>query len=268
MNTFRPMAGLGKSNAASARRPCVGPGRAKDSEPSCGARCRGDLGYAKYANGLPMIAAGARYLLTRTGPAATNGIESVSFFNPDDAGAEPSVQTMHLAVLGRPGPNGLELESGLTLENIVIQPRSRGYVALKDADPRSAPVFDPNYLGDTEDMRVMVAALRYCREVMRAPALRAVVEAELVPGLDVDTDEALVEHCKRTMTVNWHAVGTCRMGADDAAVVDASLRLRGARNLRVIDASIMPNITSGNTNAPTMAIASKGLELLKAALHA
>ncbi|WP_254602552.1 GMC family oxidoreductase [Sphingomonas bacterium] len=229
------------------------------------ARSRHEMGYAKYATGLPMLGAGARYLLTGEGPAATNGIETVSFFNPHEPEGEPTVQCMHLAVAGNP-TDGIELSSGLTLENVVIQPRSRGHVVLRDADPNSAPVFDCNYLGDAEDMRMMVASLRYCREVLQTPAMREIMEAEMSPGLDVDTDEGLVEHCKRTLTVNWHPVGTCRMGADEDAVVDASLRVRGARNLRVIDASIMPNITSGNTNAPTMAIASKGLEMLKADL--
>ncbi|WP_217431013.1 GMC family oxidoreductase [Sphingomonas bacterium] len=231
------------------------------------ARSRHEMGYARYATGLPMLGAGALYLLTGHGPAATNGIESVAFFNPDDPAGEPTVQCMHLAVAGNPTDQA-GLTSGLTLENVVIQPRSRGFVGLRDADPTSAPVFDPNYLGDPEDMRVMVASLRYCREVLQTPALRDIMEFELSPGPDVNTDEGLIEHCKRTLTVNWHPVGTCRMGADDEAVVDASLRVRGARNLWVMDASIMPNITSGNTNAPTMAIASKGVDLLKVALRA
>ena len=137
-------------------------------------------------------------------------------------------------------------------------------MTIKDADPRSAPVFDPNYLSDPEDMRLMVAGVRYCREVLKAPALRDIMEPEMLPGPDVHTDEDLVAYAKRNLTSMWHPVGTCRMGADDAAVVDAALRVRGTRNLRVIDASIMPNLTSGNTNAPTMALASKGLDLIKA----
>ena len=207
--------------------------------------------------------AGVRYYLTRQGPAATNGIESVSYYNPDDPDGEPTIQSFHSAVIADAERGNPQSYPGLTINSVVLQPRSRGQVTLKDADPRSAPVFDPNYLSDPKDMRLMVAGVKYCREVLKAPALRDIMEPEMLPGLDVHTDEGLVAYAKRNLTSMWHPVGTCRMGADDAAVVDAALRVRGTRNLRVIDASIMPNLTSGNTNAPTMALASKGLDLIK-----
>ena len=230
------------------------------------ARCRYNMGYAKDARGVRMLAAGVRYLLTRQGPAATNGIESVSYFNPDDPNGDPTIQSFHSAVIADEERGSPEPYAGFTLNSVVLQPRSRGQVTLKDADPRSAPLFDPNYLGDPEDMRLMLSGMRYCRRVLKSPALREVLEPEMLPGLKVETDEALMEYAKRNLTSMWHPVGTCRMGADEDAVVDASLRVRGTRNLRIIDASIMPNLTSGNTNAPTMALASKGLELLKAVL--
>ena len=231
-----------------------------------GARCRTNMGYAKNAKGLGMIAAGVRYYLTRQGPAATNGIESVSYYNPDDPNGEPTVQSFHSAVIADEERGSPKSYAGLTINSVVLQPRSRGQVTLKDADARSAPVFDPNYLGDPEDMRVMVAGVRYCREVLKAPALRDIMEPEMLPGLDIQSDEDLAAYARRNLTSMWHPVGTCRMGADEAAVVDAALRVRGTRNLRVIDASIMPNLTSGNTNAPTMALASKGLDLIKAGI--
>ena len=231
-----------------------------------GARCRTNMGYAKDAKGLGMIAAGVRYYLTRQGPAATNGIESVSYYNPDDPNGEPTVQSFHSAVIADEERGSPKSYAGLTINSVVLQPRSRGQVTLKDADARSAPVFDPNYLGDPEDMRVMVAGVRYCREVLKAPALRDIMEPEMLPGLDIQSDEDLAAYARRNLTSMWHPVGTCRMGADEAAVVDAALRVRGTRNLRVIDASIMPNLTSGNTNAPTMALASKGLDLIKAGI--
>ena len=231
-----------------------------------GARCRTNMGYAKDAKGLGMIAAGVRYYLTRQGPGATNGIESVSYYNPDNPNGEPTVQSFHSAVIADEERGSPKSYAGLTINSVVLQPRSRGQVTLKDADARSAPVFDPNYLGDPEDMRVMVAGVRYCREVLKAPALRDIMEPEMLPGLDIQSDEDLAAYARRNLTSMWHPVGTCRMGADEAAVVDAALRVRGTRNLRVIDASIMPNLTSGNTNAPTMALASKGLDLIKAGI--
>ena len=231
-----------------------------------GARCRTNMGYAKDAKGLGMIAAGVRYYLTRQGPAATNGIESVAYYNPDDPNGEPTVQSFQSAVIADEERGSPKSYAGLTINSVVLQPRSRGQVTLKDADPRSAPAFDPNYLSDPEDMRVMVAGVRYCREVLKAPALRDIMEPEMLPGLDIQSDEDLAAYARRNLTSMWHPVGTCRMGADEAAVVDAALRVRGTRNLRVIDASIMPNLTSGNTNAPTMALASKGLDLIKAGI--
>jgi choline dehydrogenase-like flavoprotein len=111
-------------------------------------------------------------------------------------------------------------------------------------------------------MRLTVAALRYARKVFQAPALRDLLEPELQPGLGITSDADLANYAGRVVTTMWHPVGTCRMGKDDDAVVDAELRVKGIRSLRVIDASIMPNIVSGNTNAPTMALAGKGVEMV------
>jgi choline dehydrogenase len=232
------------------------------------ARSHAELGYARNAYGLGMIEAGLRYITTRSGPAASNGVESVSYFNPDDPEDEPTIQCFHAPVIANAALGAPDRKPGLTLENVVLQPRSRGQVTLANDDPRSDPLIDPNYFGDPEDMRRMIGGLRFAREVLKAPALRNLLEPEMLPGLDVQSDEALAEHARKTLTCMWHPVGTCRMGADDDAVVDAALRVRGVRGLRVIDASIMPNIVSGNTNATTLALASKGLELLRADLRA
>ena len=232
------------------------------------ARCKDGYGYARYAYGAGMMRAGLQYLLTDTGPAAANGLESVAYFNPDEPGGEPTIQCIHAAAimntaLGRP-----DRHPGLTLETVVLQPRSRGYVKLRDADPRSTPVFDPRYLTDPEDVRLMIAGLRYARDVLKTPALRAILADDPVvrPDWPVQSDADFMTHIRHSLTCMWHPVGSCRMGADEGSVVDPSLRVRGVRGLRVIDASIMPVIMSGNTNAPTMAIASKGLEMVKADL--
>lgn len=232
------------------------------------ARSHSELGYAKSAYGFGMLEAGMRYVTTRSGPAASNGVESVSYFNPDDPEGEPTIQSFHAPVIANAALGAPDRHPGLTLENVVLQPKSRGQVTLADADPRSDPLIDPNYLSDPEDMRRMIGGLRFAREVLKAPALRDVLEPEMLPGPGVQSDEALAEHARNTLTCMWHPVGTCRMGAGDNAVVDASLRVRGVRGLRVIDASIMPNIVSGNTNATTLALASKGLELLRADMAA
>lgn len=227
------------------------------------ARTKGDYGYARYAYGLGMIAAGVQYLATRTGPAASNGIESVAYFNPDDPQGEPTIQSFHSAAIANEALGAPDRPPGVTLENVVLQPKSRGSVTLRDADPRSDPLIDPNWLADPEDMRLMVAGLRRVRELLDAPALRNLVEMEVQPGAEARSDDDLVEHARRRLTCMWHPIGTCRMGKDGGSVVDPHLRVRAVRNLRVIDASIMPNIVSGNTNAPTLALASRGLALFR-----
>lgn len=228
------------------------------------ARSHTELGYLKDSSGLGALMAGIRYVGTKSGPAASNGIETVAHFNPEFPDDEPTVQCFHAPVIARRALGELDPTPGLTLENVVLQPKSRGQVTLKDADPRSTALIDPNYLADPEDMRTMLLGLRYARTVLNAPALRAVLEPELLPGVEVRSDADLAEYARGNMSCMLHPVGTCRMGSDDGAVVDASLRVRGMRGLRVIDASIMPNIVSANTNAAVMGIAHKGVEMMRA----
>jgi choline dehydrogenase-like flavoprotein len=117
------------------------------------------------------------------------------------------------------------------------------------------PLINPNFVGDKEDLKAAVEAVRAIRKVMGQASLASVIEEELEPGPRIQTDEEIGEYVKRAVATMWHPVGTCRMGQDSRAVVDSRLRVRGVEGLRVIDASIMPNITSGNTNAPTQALA-------------
>ncbi len=226
-----------------------------------------DLGYTKAGSTLGMIEAGLRYMLTRTGPAASNGIESVAHFNPEALDDLPTVQCFHAPVVVKKALAAPDPAPGITLENVVLQPKSRGSVTLKDADPRSTALIDPNYLADPDDMRTMVLALRFAREVLTAPSLWKVLKPELMPGPDVRSDEDFAAYARQNMSCMLHPVGSCRMGSDDDAVVDADLRVRGVRGLRVVDASIMPNIVSANTMAATMVIASKGADLVKDALR-
>lgn len=232
---------------------------------SISAHSRGDLGYARHTRGMTMVGDGLLYLLARDGTATTNGIESVAYYDPLDPDGAPTVGTYHVPVSMEMGAKQIDVLPGLTMESIVLQPRSRGRVSLRDADPRSAPLIDPNWLSEPEDVRVMVAGLRYARRALKMPALVDLLQPEFSPGPDVDDDD-LAEFSRRVASGMAHPVGTCRMGGDDEAVVDPSLRVRGIDGLRVIDASIMPNITSGNTNAPVMALASRGVDRFKADL--
>ncbi|WP_449470167.1 GMC family oxidoreductase [Sphingobium chungangianum] len=216
---------------------------------------KGDLGYQMAATGLGTVKAGLRYLITKDGPAAGSGIESVTHWNPSDFTADPTIQCYHVPIIANEGLAPTGHRSGITLETVVLQPKSRGWVRLADSDPTSMPLINPNFLGDEDDLKAAVDSVRAVRKVMAQPSLASVIEEEMEPGPHIQSDTEIGEWVKRVVTTMWHPVGTCRMGQDERAVVDARLRVRGIDGLRVIDASIMPNITSGNTNAPTQALA-------------
>jgi len=216
---------------------------------------KGDLGYQAAAHGLGTVKAGLRYLVTKDGPAAGSGIETVTHWNPSDFSADPTIQCYHVPLIATDGLAPSGDRSGITFELTVLQPKSRGWVRLSDDDPTSMPLINPNFVGDERDLKASVEAVRAIRTVMAQPSLAPVIEEEMEPGPQSQTDAEIGEWVKSAVTTMWHPVGTCRMGQDARAVVDSRLRVRGVGGLRVIDASIMPNITSGNTNAPTQALA-------------
>ncbi len=137
-------------------------------------------------------------------------------------------------------------------------------MAIRSPDPRAYPAIAPRYLSTEEDREVAVAGLRFTRRIMARPALAPFAPNELRPGPDVASDAELARAAGDLGTTIFHPVGTCKMGHDAAAVVDDRLAVHGIGGLRVVDASIMPRITSGNTNAPTVMIAEKGAELILA----
>ncbi|HVU28796.1 MAG TPA: GMC oxidoreductase [Sphingomicrobium sp.] len=216
---------------------------------------KGDLGYQAAAQGLGTVKAGLRYFVTKDGPASGNGIETVSHWNPADFSAAPTIQCYHVPIIAVDGISPSGDRAGVTFELVVLQPKSRGWVRLADGDPTSMPLINPNFLGHEDDLKAAVASVHAIREVMAQPSLAGVVEEEIDPGPQFRSDGAIAEWVKSAVTTMFHPVGTCRMGKDERAVVDARLKVRGVDGLRVIDASIMPNITSGNTNGPTQALA-------------
>jgi choline dehydrogenase-like flavoprotein len=223
---------------------------------------KGDLGYQAAAHGLGTVKAGLRYLVTKDGPAAGTGIETVSHWNPSDFAADPTIQCYHAPIIANQDLKATGDRSGITFELVVLQPKSRGWVRLADSNPTSMPLINPNFIGDEEDLKALVQAVHAIREVMAQESLAPAIEEEMEPGPSVRSDAEIAEWAKRAVTTMWHPVGTCRMGQDERAVVDARLRVRGVDGLRVIDASIMPNITSGNTNAPTQALARHATAML------
>jgi choline dehydrogenase len=224
---------------------------------------KGKLGYQSAAHGLGKMVAGLRYLTTRDGPASGNGIETVSYWDPLDLGSiEPTVQCYHEPIIATDGLNATGSRSGVTFATVVLQPRSRGWVRLADADPLSMPLINPNFIGHEYDLKVGIEAVKSVRAVMAERSLAEVIDEEVLPGPTVQSDEQIGAFVKQVATTMWHPVGTCRMGTDDGAVVDSALRVHGIENLHVIDASIMPQITSGNTNAPTQALARHASKML------
>jgi choline dehydrogenase len=178
------------------------------------------------------------------------------------ASGRPDIQfnVMPLSV-DKPG-DPLHSYSGFTAAMWQCHPASRGRLSLRSADPFAPPLIEPRYLSTEIDRKVAVAGVRMLREIYNQPAFRPLWEEELLPGAGVQRDDGILDFVRRHGGTVFHPVGTCRMGVDAAAVADPSLRVRGVERLRVIDASVMPSITSANTNAASLMIGEKGAQLV------
>jgi choline dehydrogenase len=154
---------------------------------------------------------------------------------------------------------------GITAGAWQMRPLSRGYVAAKSPNPAEAPAINPRYLSEDTDRRAIVGGLRFVRRLFAAPALAKYCGAEILPGAAVETDDELLDYARQKGSTVYHATCTCKMGSDQMAVVDDQLRVHGLEGLRVIDASVMPTVTSTNTNAPTIMIAERGADLIRRA---
>ncbi len=196
-------------------------------------------------------------------PAPTSNIgEAGGYLYVDDDEPAPDVQfhfcPTYYMTHGFDNPEGLGFSIGVTQ----VRPESVGRVELASADPTDDPVIDPQYLTADPDLEVLREGIKRAREIARADALSEFRGEEIWPGEDVETDEAIEAHVRETAHTVYHPVGTCKMGADDRAVVDDRLRVHGVEGLRVADASVMPEITSGNTNAPSIAIGERAAAMI------
>jgi choline dehydrogenase len=208
---------------------------------------------------------GLEYAWRRSGPLSMAPSQLGVFTQSDDSRVTPNleyhVQPLSLDKFGDP----LHRFPAFTASVCNLRPTSRGYVEIASPDPSDAPLISPCYLSTEEDRGVAARALQLTRRIVSMPALAPYNPTEYLPGLRYQTDEELSVAAGMVGTTIFHPVGTCKMGAEDDpdAVVDRRLRLRGMSGVRVVDASIMPTITSGNTNAPTMMIAEKGAEMIR-----
>lgn len=224
----------------------------------------GHFGYYGEDRGLRALKNGMQYKVFGTGPVASNGVEACAYIDPN-GGERPTIKMYCVpAIYLDADVKNIKPQDGVTLNACLLRPKSRGTVRLRSSNPLDKPIIDNNYLAEPEDIAMEIAGLRYAREILKQKPLSNRISHELLPGPAATDDASLAEHCRRTVKTNWHPVGTCRMGADgdDMAVLDSKLRVRGLEGLRVIDASAMPFIPSGNTNAPTMALASRAVDLL------
>jgi choline dehydrogenase len=174
------------------------------------------------------------------------------------ANIEYHVQPLSLDKFGEP----LHDFPAITMSVCNLRPEARGSVRIKSADHRDHPAIQPNYLSNEADRRVATDSIRLTRRIMAAKAMAPFAPGEYLPGQQFTADEELAAAAGNIGTTIFHPVGTCRMGVDKAAVVDRSLRVRGVSGLRVADASVMPTITSGNTNSPAIMIAEKASDMI------
>jgi choline dehydrogenase-like flavoprotein len=230
------------------------------------AECTGDHTYDKYNKLQHAAWAGLQYLLLKKGPVASSLFETGGFWYSDGA-PSPSVRSpdiqFHLG-LGSGIEAGMAKlnNAGVTLNTAFLRPKSRGTVRLPNSDLNAAPLIDPNYWSDPQDRKAALNGLRLAREVMSQPAMKRFVQAEVLPGAGVRSDEELFDYACANAKTDHHPVGTCRMGqaSDPMSVVTPDLRLIGIENLRVVDGSVMPFVPSCNTNAPTIMIGEKAAD--------
>jgi choline dehydrogenase len=211
---------------------------------------------------LHKVAAGLRWALFRTGPLAIGGGHVGLFARTRPELETPDVQ-FHFIRFSADGPGGkLHDFSGVTVSVCQLRPESRGSIHIRSADAQTPPAIQPNYLDTRGDRDTIVAALQLARKIVQIPAMKSYVRREVLPGADVNTDEEMLEYAREQGSTIFHPTSTCRMGQDDMAVVDERLRVRGLQSLRVADASVMPTVVSGNTNAACVMIGEKASDML------
>ncbi|MBY0532750.1 MAG: GMC family oxidoreductase N-terminal domain-containing protein [Xanthobacteraceae bacterium] len=195
------------------------------------------------------------YSRHRQGEWTSNVAEAGGFAKSDPARERPNLQFHFIPALMRNHGRKTSWGYGVTLHVCDLLPKSRGRVGLASSDPSMPPRIEANYLGHPDDIGVLLDGLKLARRLFEAPPMKKYIRAELLPGPQVQTDGALVEDIRARAETIYHPVGTCRMGMDAVSVVDPESRVRGVEGLRVVDASIMPSIIAGNTNAPVMMMA-------------
>ncbi|MDX1529259.1 MAG: GMC oxidoreductase, partial [Gammaproteobacteria bacterium] len=213
-------------------------------------------------NPLQKMWIGMQYILTRTGPMTLAASQVAIFTRSDPSLNRPDIQ-FHMQPLSADKPgDGPHKFSAFTASVCQLRPESRGSVSIVSPDPKVHPRIDPNYLATERDQQVAIAGVKVARRIVDAPAIRGCIVDEYVPGRAYQTEEELLQAVRLYSQTIYHPTSTCKMGNDSLAVVDERLKVRGIEGLRVADASIMPEIVSGNTNAPTIMIGEKASDMI------
>jgi choline dehydrogenase len=221
--------------------------------------------FALSARAMPWLAAAAvAYVVARRGPLTSNVVEACGFLRSSPDLEAPDMQYTFMAAI-KDFNRWISRTHGFGVSATLLQPKSRGWLELASSDPAEPPALHPRFLEHEEDVARIVQGVRLARQIIAAPALDFARGAELRPGSAVTSAAGIETYVRENLSTAFHPVGTCKMGpADDPmAVVDPTLKVHGTEGLRVIDASIMPRVTSGNTNAPTMMIAERGAGFIK-----
>ena len=208
-----------------------------------------------------------QYAISKSGPMTIGPLEAVAFTKVFKDNDRPDLQ-LHFAPIQ--ADYNTDLHNWKTLPTVdgfsilptLLKPKSRGYLGLRSADPNVAPLVQPNFLSEEQDLKILVEGIKLALDVMDQTPLKAVTKSSVTPPAKGASEEAIIEHIRRRVETVYHPVGTCKMGSDEMAVVDEELRVHGIEGLRVVDASIMPTIVSGNTNAPVIMIAEKAADLI------
>jgi choline dehydrogenase len=223
--------------------------------------------YNDMGRGLNLVGQALRYAFLQGGMLGMVAAPIRAFVCSREGLEAPDVLLGWVPMLTEQGPTGPKLsrESGVTCYAHPMRPESKGHIHIVSNDSRRPPAINFNFLSSPIDAEITARAVRIARSVMTAPAMAHLQVTEMAPGATQTTDDAIIDWVKRAAETTYHPVGTCKMGADPMAVVDAQLRVHGIAGLRVADASIMPTLTSGNTNAPSIMIGEKAADMV---LHA
>jgi choline dehydrogenase len=243
------------------------PGVGKNLQDHLNVKVRCEINQPLTFAGLPdeeRAAALRDYEVDRSGPVGSNFLEAGAFVKSRLEETAPGLQLFFLMTLAPDYPEaGPPKRHGLTFTSYVSRPLSRGEITLASCDPLDRPLIDFNYLNEQDDIRCAMAGVRWNLRILYASPFDDIRGEEVAPGIHSRGDAEIEAFVRRSASTTWHPAGSCRMGEDDMAVVDASLRVHGVEGLRIVDASIMPTIVSGNTNAPVIMIAEKAADLIR-----